>query len=110
MPDDVISPTIGSSTFRRNLFQAITDNNNDIVEHRPPSRTNDTTPKTKRLITPRMSETGIFSRSPESKIRRSPSSTKKPQTDTIPISNSSTERRMSSSSVVEHTPDDSDEN
>ena len=61
-PDDAITPPpIGSSTFRRSLFQPIND---DIVEHRPPIRplihTDDDVPKTKRSMTPRISESGFF--------------------------------------------------
>jgi hypothetical protein len=137
-PDDAIPLTTGSSTFRQNLFQPINNNNNDTVEHRPPIRplipTDDET-KTKRSTTPRISESGIFARSPESKIRRLSSSrsipspvTKKHQTDTVAITShqlaktiahpstltttmtSTNDRRMSGWSVREHTPDDSDEN
>ena len=45
----------GSATFRRNLFQPI----NDPVEHLPPT--------SKRSVTPRLSETGLFARSPSAK-------------------------------------------
>jgi rubrerythrin len=120
-PGDAISPPIGSSTFRRSLFQPINNNNNnDIVEHRPPIRplipTDDDGTKTKRTITPRISESGIFTRSPESKIRRPSSSRstpspviKKHQTDIPAVTASSIkERKMSGWSVREHSPDDSD--
>jgi hypothetical protein len=113
-PDDVITPTTGSTTFRRNLFQA----NNDIVEHRPPIRPlvstdDDDETKAKRLTTPRISESGMFARSPDSKLRRSSStrstpSPKKHQTE--PQLSSTNTRRMSDWSVREHSPDDSDEN
>ncbi len=69
-----------------------------------------------------MSETGVFARSPEPKTvrpssssRSSPSpATKKHQTDTNhPLAqtiSSTNDRRMSSWSVREHSPEDSDEN
>lgn len=78
-PDGLTSPPTGSMTFRRNLFQS----NNDIVEHRPPIRPlistdDDDETKAKRLTTPRMSESGVFARSPESKVRRSSSTRSTP--------------------------------
>ena len=73
-----MSPPIGSTTFRRNLFEA----NADIVEHRPPIRplvnTDDDEVKAKRLATPRVSESGVFARSPDPKIHRSPSARSTP--------------------------------
>jgi len=68
--DNAIAPTMGSVTFRRSLFQPI----NDTVEHRPPIRPLIPTEDV-RLTTPRMSESGIFARSPDPKIHR-PSSTR----------------------------------
>ena len=129
-------PPTGSNTYRRNLFQPINDN---TTEHRPPIRPlvlTDDEIKTKRSTTPRISESGVFARSPESKIRRSSSSrsvpspvTKKHQIDTsnqlaktisssrpIPPSTltttmtSNNNRQMSGWSVREHSPDDSDDN
>jgi len=99
---------------------------------RPLIPTDDDEIKTKRSITPRISESGIFARSSDSKIRRSSLSprstpspvTKKHQTDpvagtnqqlpktispTIPMT-STNDRRMSGWSVSEHSPDDSEEN
>jgi hypothetical protein len=75
-------------------------------------------------MTPRISESGIFTRSPESKILRpssSPPVTKKYQTDTLAVTNqqlsktlspmnSTSDRRMSGWSVRENSPTDSDEN
>ena len=73
-----MSSTIGSNIFRQNLFQPIKDDNNDSVERSTPVEplnTTDNEAKVKRLKTPRISESGIFSRSPEPK-RHSPSSLK----------------------------------
>jgi len=133
-PDDAITPPpTGSSTFRRSLFQPINDKNDDIVEHRPPIqpliRTDDDQLKTKRSATPRMSESGFFTRSPEPKVRRpssSPPVTKKHQTDTLTVinqpsaktlsqttpasMNSTSGQRMSGWNVRENSPNDSDEN
>ncbi|CAF1266186.1 unnamed protein product [Adineta ricciae] len=65
---------LGSMTFRRNLFQPITDDNTNM----------------NRLTSPRISESGIFARSPEPRARRPSSSqsitspaTKKHQPDTV---------------------------
>jgi hypothetical protein len=118
--DDPTPQPTGSNTYRRNLFQPITDNITD--DHT----------KTQRLSPPRMSESGIFARSPEPKIRRSSSSrsvpspvTKRQQIDTsqqvtktisssrsIPPSTltaPNNNRSMSGWGVREHSPDDSDE-
>ena len=56
--NDSADTSNGSVVVRRNLFQPIKDGDAD----------------TRPLKTPRMSETGIFGRSPESKARRSSSS------------------------------------
>ncbi len=115
-PDSATLPPTGSSTFRRSLFQPINDRNSETTEHQSPIRplvqTDET--KTKRSITPRVSESGIFARSPEPK-NRPPSTTrsitsptaKKHQTSS-PTSNN--QRRMSGWSVRENSPDNSDEN
>jgi hypothetical protein len=129
-PDDATLPPTGSSTFRRNLFQPINNKNSETVGNQSPIRPlipTDVQTNSKRLISPRVSESGIFARSPEPKIRP-PSSTrsnpspvtKRHQTDTNHqlsqpsptklIPTSTTERRMSGWSVREHSPDHSDEN
>lgn len=68
--DDLGRPPTGSSTFRRSLFQPI----NDPVEHRPPIRSvmspNNDENKTQHLTTSRLSESGMFARSPEPKLVR----------------------------------------
>ncbi|UJR21045.1 hypothetical protein I4U23_024145 [Adineta vaga] len=137
--DDPTLLSIGSTTFRRNLFQPIKDDNLDGVQHQLPVRasllTNDNT-KMDRLTSPRISESGIFARSPEPKGRRPSSSrsitspvTKKHQPETTttvtspqltktiaqpspprPPSATTTGRRMSGWGVREYSPDKSDEN
>ncbi|CAF3421750.1 unnamed protein product [Rotaria sp. Silwood1] len=118
IPNDTISTRIGSSTFRRNLFQPITDNhnnnNNDTVEHQSPVRPlilSDDGTKAKRFKTPRVSETGIFSRSPESKVRPPPLSqnisspvTIKHQTDTDVLTNRQSAKTVTQLSSARSTP------
>ena len=134
-PDDITPQLTGTNSFLQNLFQSIKDNNTNIVQHRPPpaslTRADDAT-KARRSTTPRMSESDIFVRTPESKIhppssRNIPSPvTKKHPTDpptitsprlskptahsSSPTTVPSTERRTSSWSVRELSPDNSDEN
>ena len=126
-PDDATPLPI---TFRRNLFQPI----NDTVQRQSPVRSTivaDDETKMKRLTSPRISESGIFGRSPEPKIRRPSSSSSRsitspatkttltsPQlTKTITqpspprsIPPSTNDQRMSGWTVREHSPDGSDGN
>ncbi|CAF0919645.1 unnamed protein product [Rotaria sordida] len=112
--NDIISTRIGSSTFRRNLFRPISDNNNDTVEHQSPIRPlilSDDETKSKRLKTPRISETGIFSRSPESKVRSPPLSqnlssplTIQHHTDTDDVTNRQSAKPIAQPSSARSTP------
>ena len=70
-PNDLEPSSTGSTTFRQNLFQPI----DDVVELIPPV---DPKMKTQRLTTPRLSESGIFTRSPDTKIVRPPSTRSSP--------------------------------
>lgn len=87
-PNDLEPVSTGSTTFRRNLFQPI----DDLIEHRPPIPPVDQEIKTQRLTAPRLSESGMFARSPDTKIIRPPSArsspsptAKKHQTKPIPV-------------------------
>nr|ACI90383.1 hypothetical protein [Philodina roseola] len=111
-PDENRPSENESNNIRRNLFQPIQE---------PPNRSfNPFHDRSKMNVTstPRMSETGTFTRSPETKIRRLSSSrnasrieTPSPLFNTMPSSNSvANERRMSGWGVPEQSHDDSDEN
>ncbi|CAF1139987.1 unnamed protein product [Adineta steineri] len=135
-PDESIPLPFGSSTFRRNLFQPINDNHTDTKGHQSPVQSSvidSDAAKIRRPSSSRMSESGIFARSPEVKIRRPSASrsipspvTKKHHSDTAsgtshelkqssPLTTTTTttttnDRRMSGWSVREPSPDNTDEN
>ncbi|CAF0991476.1 unnamed protein product [Rotaria magnacalcarata] len=65
--NNIIVSRIGSATFRRDLFRPIHDNDHDIVEHESTAKPlilSDEEAHNKRFKTSRMSESGVFSRSP----------------------------------------------
>lgn len=104
-----------STTFRRNLFQPV----DDVIEDDPPIQpivfAGSQEIKTQRLTTPRLSESGMFARSPDTKIARPPSARNSPlptakKHQTQPITESPTSsannRKMSTWSVRENTFED----
>ena len=128
-PDENKSPLENdSNNIRRNLFQPIHDQPIENVESRPPVRSfNPFHDRSKMNVTstPRMSETGMFTHAPESKVRRLsltrnvPSPVVKPGISTAknvsrietpsPLSNSMTqEQQMSGWGFPEQPANDSD--
>ena len=88
--DDAIPLPNGSSTFRRNLFQTIRDSNNDGNIN------------SNGLTSPRISESGIFARSPDTRPRR-PSSSQSltsPTSKTVAQAAPPRSRRPSSSAAA----------
>ncbi|CAF2982272.1 unnamed protein product [Rotaria sp. Silwood2] len=114
IPNDTISTRLGSSTFRRNLFQPIKDNNTDTIEHQSPVRPiilSDDETNAKRFKAPNFFETGIFSRSPDSKVRSPPLSknisspvTIKHHTDTDAVTNRQSAKTLIQPSSARSTP------